>query len=166
MLDADKIDAFNPVVPNLTPMFQKEEDFHRESDDICLYVITLEGVGFYNFVEVIDDSNKIPERTVLCVLESANGKVFEGLIKKCALKTMKLVSDNGVVVFDNLKDLASYLNSYKLERDTSNDSEVREELAFSLAFDLHQECCLNELRSFFVRLHREYMVSSTPHGAF
>ena len=166
MLDADKIDAFNPVVPDWTPECQKEEDFHRESDDICLYVITPEGVGFYSFVEVTDDSNKRPKRTVLCVLESANGKVFEGHTKKCALKTMKLVSNNGVVVFDNLQELANYLNSYELERDTSKDSEIREELSYSLAADFHNEWCMNELRSFYVRLQREYMVSGTPHGAF
>ncbi len=111
-LDSERIETFNPVVPNWTPECQAVEDFHRETDDICLYVITPEGEGFYSFVEVTDDSNKRPEQTVLCVLESANGKSFEGHTKKCVLKTMKLVAENGVVVVDNLEDLATYLNSY------------------------------------------------------
>jgi len=67
-------------------------------------------------VEVTDDSNKRPEKTVLCVLESANGKTFEGHTKKCALKTMKLVSSNGAVVVDNLDDLAKYVNNYKVPK--------------------------------------------------
>lgn len=112
-LDSEKVEAFNPVVPDWTPECQAIEDFHRETDDLCLYVITPEGEGFYSFVEVTDDSNKRPERTVLCVLESANGKTFEGHTRKCALKTMKLVAANGVVVVDNLDDLAKYVNNYK-----------------------------------------------------
>jgi hypothetical protein len=108
---ADTVETFNPVVPNWTPECQAEEDMHRETDDICLYVITPEGEGFYSFVEVTDDSNKRPERTVLCVLMEANGKKFEGHMAKCVLKTMKVVAKNGVVVFDNLDDLANYLNN-------------------------------------------------------
>ena len=113
-LDQDRVETFNPVVPNWTPECQAIEDYHRQTDDICLYVITPEGVGFYSFVEVVDDSNKRPEQTVLCVLDSANGTSFEGHTKKCVLKTMKLVSNNGVRVFDNLEDLALYLNQFSI----------------------------------------------------
>lgn len=116
-LDKERVETFNPVVPNWTPECQAVEDYHRENDDICLYVITPEGEGFYSFVEVTDDSNKRPEQTVLCVLESANGKAFEGHIKKCVLKTMKLITGNGVKVFDNLDDLAVYMNT--LEKTTT-----------------------------------------------
>ena len=112
-LDSERIETFNPVVPNWTPECQAIEDYHRETDDICLYVITPEGNGFYSFVEVTDDSNKRPESTVLCVLTEANGKKFEGHMLKCALKTAKLVASNGVFVTDNLDQLAAYLNTYQ-----------------------------------------------------
>jgi hypothetical protein len=114
----ERIEAFNPVVPNWTPECQAEEDMHRETDDICLYVITPEGEGFYSFVEVTDDSNKRPERTVLCVLMEANGKKFEGHMAKCVLKTMKVVAKNGVMVFDNLESLSQYLNSVQIKKKT------------------------------------------------
>ena len=118
-LDHERIITFNPVVPNWTEECQKIEDFHRETDDICLYVITPEGEGFYSFVEVTDDSNKRPEKTVLCVLTEANGKKFEGHTLKCVLKTMKLVANNGVVVTSSLEELATYLNGYrKTQEDT------------------------------------------------
>ena len=119
MLDHEKISTFNPVVPDWTPECQIEEDMHRENDDICLYTITPEGTGFYSFVEVTDDSNKRPDRTVLCVLQEANGKKFEGHNLKCVLKTMKLVSANGVVVVDSLENLAEYLNTYANNKTTS-----------------------------------------------
>ena len=119
MLDHEKVSTFNPVVPDWTPECQIEEDMHRENDDICLYTITPEGTGFYSFVEVTDDSNKRPDRTVLCVLQEANGKKFEGHNLKCVLKTMKLVSANGVVVVDSLENLAEYLNTYANNKTTS-----------------------------------------------
>ena len=77
MLDSEKVEVFNPVVPEWTEECAEREKYHRENDDICLYVITPEGVGFYSYVEVTDDSNKRPERTVLCVLTSANGKTYD-----------------------------------------------------------------------------------------
>ncbi len=116
-LDQERISTFNPVVPDWTPECQVEEDMHRENDDICLYTITPEGEGFYSFVEVTDDSNKRPERTVLCVLQEANGKKFEGHNLKCVLKTMKLVANNGVTVVDSLENLADYLNEYAKNKD-------------------------------------------------
>ena len=114
----EHVETFNPVVPDWTPECQAEEDMHRENDDICLYVITPEGEGFYSFVEVTDDSNKRPERTVLCVLTEANGKKFEGHTLKCVLKTMKLIAKNGVVVLDNLEALANFLNNVKIVKKT------------------------------------------------
>lgn len=114
----ERVETFNPVVPNWTPECQAEEDMHRENDDICLYVITPEGEGFYSFVEVTDDSNKRPEKTVLCVLMEANGKKFEGHMAKCVLKTMKVVAKNGVVVLDNLEALAQYLNNVQVKKQT------------------------------------------------
>ena len=113
----EHIEYFNPQLPPgaWNKEAQEVEDFHRKTDDICLYVITPEGEGSYSLVEVTDDSNKRPDQTVLCVLESANGKSFEGHMKKCALKTMKLVAENGATVVDNLEDLAKYLNAYEKE---------------------------------------------------
>lgn len=120
MLDHERLSTFNPVVPDWTPECQAEEDMHRANDDICLYTITPEGKGFYSFVEVTDDSNKRPDRTVLCVLQEANGKKFEGHELKCVLKTMKLVAANGVTVVDSLEKLAEYLNV--LEKENENES--------------------------------------------
>lgn len=119
-IDSEKVDAFNPVVPNWTPECQAEEDYHRATDDICLYVITPEGEGFYSFVEVTDDSNKRPERTVLCILPEENGKKFEGHMLKCALKTAKLVAENGVIVLESLDQVAAFLNGYKKEQPKKN----------------------------------------------
>ena len=116
MLDPEKVTFFNPVVEDWTPECQAEEDFHRENDDICLYVITPEGEGFYSYVEVTDDSNKRPEKTVLCILPEANGKVFSKHEAKCALKTAKLVHNNGATVVESLEQVANYVNSLQTSK--------------------------------------------------
>lgn len=112
-LNEEKVKTFNPVVPDWTPECQAIEDYHRETDDVCLYVITPEGEGFYSFVEVTDDSNKRPEQTAFCLLTEANGKKFEGHTLKRALKTAKLVAKNGAFVAENLDQLAAYLNHFE-----------------------------------------------------
>ena len=119
----EHIEYFNPQLGpgEWCDEAQKIEDFHRENDDVCIYVITPEGEGFYSFVEVTDDSNKRPKRTMLCVLTEANGTKFEKHVLKCTLKTMKLVAENGVYVTDNLDNLAIYLNSYQKPKKLSKN---------------------------------------------
>lgn len=112
----EKIEAFNPVVENWTPECQLIEDEHRKNDDICLYVITPEAEGFYSFVEAVDDSNKRPDKTILCVLEEANGKKYTEHNLKGVLKTMKLVAENGAYVTSSLDNVSLRLNTLAEEK--------------------------------------------------
>lgn len=63
-----KIDYFNPVVDDWTPECQDEEIRQRESCDYCLYTITPKMTGVYSIAEVVDDSNKRPEKNYfMCI---------------------------------------------------------------------------------------------------
>ena len=108
-----KIDFFNPVVPDWTEECYQEELRQRESCDICVYVITPKMTGVYSIAEVIDDSNKRPEKTVFCVLTNDGDDVFNlGQIK--LLKAVaRMVETNGGKSFANLYDLELYLNGRK-----------------------------------------------------
>jgi hypothetical protein len=108
----ENVQFFNPQLPPgaWNEEAQKVEDWHRKNDDIILYVITPEMEGFYSFVEVVDDSNKRPESTILCVLPNANGKTFDEHNKKCVNKTANLVLENGACVCTSLEDVANHLN--------------------------------------------------------
>jgi len=111
-----KIDYFNPVVEDWTPECQQEELVQRDLCDICLYVITPKMHGFYSIAEVVDDSNKRPEKTVLCILDEDASNEDEGslIFDDHQMKSLKAVGDmvlrNKGALFYNLNELAKYLN--------------------------------------------------------
>ena len=62
--------------------------------------------GIYSIAEVTDDSNKRPEKTILCVLKDG---FKEGQIK--SFKALEeLVSKNGATVLQSLDEVAEHLN--------------------------------------------------------
>ena len=73
-----KIDYFNPVVDDWTPECMEEELKQRKLCDYVLYVITPLMTGVYSIAEVIDDSNKQPEKTIFCYLPVDKEKFFSG----------------------------------------------------------------------------------------
>jgi len=114
-----KIDYFDPVVDDWTEECTDEEIRQRESCDICLYAITPKMTGVYSIAEVIDDSNKRPEKTVFCVFESENNhdKFTESQLKSLN-QVCKMVEANGGVAFavkdyNDIVELANYLNEVK-----------------------------------------------------
>lgn len=122
------IDYFNPIVDDWTEECYQEELKQREICDYCLYVITPRMTGVYSIAEVVDDSNKRPERTIFCVLEEdrmqnvsekslyaeIRNKVY---FNKGQLKSLDkvgiMVENNGGKYFKSLFQVAEYLNSNK-----------------------------------------------------
>lgn len=100
------INYFNPVVDDWTPECQQEEIRQRENCDYCLYVITSNMTGVYSIAEVVDDSNKRPEKTIFCYLPDG---FSEGQLR--SLKQVgSMVKGNGGKVFNDLKEISDYLN--------------------------------------------------------
>lgn len=85
----------------------EEEIRQREQCDICLYTISSEMKGVYSIAEVIDDSNKRPEKTVFCLLHSG----FDDSQLKSLGAVRDMVERNGGKSFEGLDSLADYLNS-------------------------------------------------------
>lgn len=105
-----KIDYFNPVVDDWTPECQDEEIRQRELCDYCLYTITPKMTGVYSIAEVVDDSNKRSEKTILCVLDEDDESSFSETQIKSLKQVKEMVKNNGANVFDSLVDIASFLN--------------------------------------------------------
>jgi hypothetical protein len=108
-----EIDFFNPVVDNWTPEKQEEEIQQRKNCDFVLYVITPKMTGVYSIAEVVDDSNKRPEKTIFCFLTNDEGLTFENHQIKALKMVARMVEENGGYFCDNLLEVAKYLNSKK-----------------------------------------------------
>ena len=106
-----KIDYFNPVVDDWKIETQIEELLQREVCDYCLYVITPRMKGFYSIAEVVDDSNKRPEKTLFCYLASDDGETFGAVQLKSLEAIRKMIKKNKAIVCTSLQEIADYLNA-------------------------------------------------------
>jgi hypothetical protein len=109
-----KINYFNPVVENWDDKAYKEELHQREVCDYVLYVITPKMTGVYSIAEIVDDSNKRPEKALFCVLESDGDKTFDEGQLKSLKKVGEMVKKNGGKTFKSLHSIATWLNSREL----------------------------------------------------
>lgn len=109
------IEYFDPVKEDWTPEDQAEEVRQRQTCDFVLYVLTPRMESFYSIAEVVDDSNKQPQKTVLCVLpdDVNDGKriVFDEQSRKSMDQVMEMVRHNQAVVCSTLAATAEYLNA-------------------------------------------------------
>jgi len=112
-----EIDYFNPIVEDWSVGDMDREILERKVCDYLLYVITPRMLGSYSIAEVVDDSNKRPDHTIFCILDSDSdprsgfAMSFDVPIKKSLDAVAKLVASNGAKVFSNLKSVAEYLNA-------------------------------------------------------
>ena len=111
LIEMLEIDYFNPVVEDWTPECMKEEEKQRKNCDFCLYVLTPKMTGVYSVAEVVDDSNKRPEKTIFCILEEDDKDKFDEHQMKSMGQVLKMVEENGGKAVKSLKSIATYLNT-------------------------------------------------------
>lgn len=107
-------DYFNPVVEVWDSTAQEKEIEQRQSCDYVLYVITPRMTGFYSIAEVVDDSNKRPEKTLFCVLDQDDTRsMYLPHTIESINMLVKMLNKNGVRCYRSLQDVASHLNREK-----------------------------------------------------
>jgi len=115
-LGEEGLGFFNPVVDDWNEDAQECELREREECDLCLYTITPKMTGVYSIAEVIDDSNKRPEKTFLVILRSDGDERFTEAQWKSLGQVAKMVIRNGGYSFDNLKSAAVDMGKIKNNR--------------------------------------------------
>jgi len=102
------INHFDPVVEDWNEEAYQKELHERATCDYCLYVLTPMSHSPYSIAEVVDDSNKRPEKTVFCIKpEDGDHKYSDGEYKHLK-KVGKMVEANGglfVEAFDQLPEV-------------------------------------------------------------
>ena len=122
-----EIHYFNPVVDDWTEECYQEELRQRKICDYCLYVITPRMTGVYSIAEVVDDSNKRPEKTIFCILnydlsdykmKVVDGKKVRKYTEMFNVEQLKsldkvgvMVEKNGGKYFKTLSEVAEFLNN-------------------------------------------------------
>ena len=109
-----KCDYYNPIVKNWSEEDRLREVHERETSDYVLYGITNGIKGVYSIAEVVDDSNKRPEKTIFLNLYKTYERSGESKQMAHSLKAVEnMLKANGVVVFSGEKallEVADYLN--------------------------------------------------------
>ena len=105
------IEYFNPVVDDWNADAQANELREREECTFCLYGITPKMTGVYSIAEIVDDSNKRPEKTILVVMRDDGKDRFTESQWKSLEATSKMVRHNGGMAFDNLKEAVTYMEA-------------------------------------------------------
>ena len=105
-----KIDYFNPIVEDWTLECMEEELRQRKLCDYVIYVITPKMTGVYSIAEVIDDSNKQPQKTIFCYLPVDDGEYFSVKQKKSLKAVGEMVKRNGGKFFEDFNNIADFLN--------------------------------------------------------
>ena len=101
---------YNPVVKDWNEEAQKMELEKRQTCDFILYVITPKMTGVYSIAEVVDDSNKRPERTLFCIVNNDDNNEFNEHQLKSLKMVKNMVRENNARVFETLEDVAEFLN--------------------------------------------------------
>jgi len=108
-----RIGYFDPICEGEWNEEAYQRELHeRKTSDFVMYAITPKMTGVYSIAEVVDDSNKRPEKTLFCYLTSDDGEVFSKAQLKSLVAIAKMVENNGGKTFESLVDVAKFLNAY------------------------------------------------------
>ena len=106
-----KMTYFNPVVDDWGEEAQANELKERENCDICLYTITPKMTGVYSVAEVVDDSNKRPQKTVFVLLKNDDGIEFSKSQWRSLLSVAHMVERNGGHFFEDLESSVLWIKN-------------------------------------------------------
>lgn len=111
-----KCKYYNPIVKNWSEEDRLREAHKRETSDYVLYGITNGIKGVYSIAEVVDDSNKRPDKTLFLNLYKSDDRSFTKQMEHSIKAVENLLKSNGVLVFDSIEAVAEFLNNKFIEK--------------------------------------------------
>lgn len=110
------VELFNPIVEHWDEKAREKENKYKEVSDLNIYVLTPYMEGCYSIAEVVDDSNKQPEKTVFVYLSEIKSKKEIRKFTKEMLKSLgavaELVESNGGNCFTSMDELVDYIREF------------------------------------------------------
>ncbi|WP_304431131.1 hypothetical protein [Romboutsia ilealis] len=105
-----KCDFYNPIVKNWGEADRLREVHERETADYVLYGITNGIRGVYSIAEVVDDSNKRPEKTLFLNLYKEDDRDYTKQMNHSLKAVENLLKENGVKCFNTIESVVNFLN--------------------------------------------------------
>ncbi len=105
------IDYFNPITAHWNKAAQLNEFKEKENADFLLFVLTPLMEGAYSIAEVVDASNKKPEKTILCILDTDGEREWTKHQKDSLRAIEDLVRANGGHISSSIEETIDILNS-------------------------------------------------------
>ncbi|MBV6644296.1 MAG: hypothetical protein KI790_02540 [Cyclobacteriaceae bacterium] len=110
-LDRMGIDYFDPTVLARSKRSHEEEIDQKNQSDFHLYLITPLMDDFENISELIEDSNKNPQKTIFSFMEQEQQLTFNEHQVKSLKRVGEMVEKNGGVWCRSNVDLLSFFSS-------------------------------------------------------
>jgi len=88
----------------------KENALRRDSCDFVLHCVTPKTSGMKELADVVNDSFRHPNRTIVCVLREDGGEVFDSSQMEDALGVLRMAEANGAAGFVSLQGAAGHIN--------------------------------------------------------
>lgn len=105
------IEYFNPVVSDWNEQARLNEEFQKKSSDYRLYVITPYMLGYFSIAEMIDDSNKFPQKTIVCFIKSYQDRWFNDKQWHSILAITDMLRKNGARVYFDMNDVVNFFQN-------------------------------------------------------
>lgn len=104
----------NPVVDSwkYTKKVNDIKKLQMNECDFLIYVITPKQTGFSSIASVVDYSNKVPEKVILCILYEFENEKFEGHKLESIKAVGDIIRNNNCKILSDLESVANYLNSF------------------------------------------------------
>lgn len=100
-----QLNFFNPVVSEWTQEAYREENRQKKYCDINIFCITPKMTGVYSIAELVDISNKSPNRLMVIFLDEDGGEKFTvGQWKSLMAVKLLLIENDVNHIYENIQD--------------------------------------------------------------
>lgn len=102
---------FNPVVSDWNEYQQRVEERAKTNSVYKLYVITPQMAGVYSIAELVHDSIRVGDSTLICALAEYDGKRFTESQLRSLDATLEMCRRYNATILYTLDGIVEYINS-------------------------------------------------------
>ncbi len=89
--------------------FVEDENEEKNTCDFFIYILTPKHNNYFPIADVVDNSNKRTDITILCILQNDGDTIYTKFQTKSMNAVRKMVKNNGASVFSDLEAVVDFL---------------------------------------------------------